>query len=197
MDKGNNGHKPPDVFKSGSGQGEGESSAIGEARKPYASVPKSVHSPYKRMDLTFMTPTLVEGKPLIELPTSVVMVGAQKWRYTMIGTTSEQNRLTYARVCVEVRVDSQLFDELPVRYSSGQQFIQKVVYEWVLLKCKNRNKFGHAKASCKVVQIYVPKQMFEVGVGKAGLEEVTGDKFDVAGERVSEPIVVEDEVPEV
>ncbi|GAA0157616.1 hypothetical protein LIER_43409 [Lithospermum erythrorhizon] len=73
-------------------------------------------------------------------------------------TTSEQSRLAYARVCVEVRIDnSELFEEITVKYVSGQEFVQKVTYEWVASKCSKCRKFGHKDGSCKVVQEYGPK----------------------------------------
>ncbi|GAA0186753.1 hypothetical protein LIER_34041 [Lithospermum erythrorhizon] len=69
------GFNPPDGFTSGSEQGGGKTSQVAAARGSYASAMKRVQSSYKRMDLTFVSPNLVEGKPLVELPTSVVMSG--------------------------------------------------------------------------------------------------------------------------
>ncbi|GAA0162264.1 hypothetical protein LIER_18392 [Lithospermum erythrorhizon] len=40
--------------------------------------------PYKRMDLTFVASRGEESKSVVEMPTSVVMVGAKKWRHTSI-----------------------------------------------------------------------------------------------------------------
>ncbi|GAA0157325.1 hypothetical protein LIER_38437 [Lithospermum erythrorhizon] len=39
--------------------------------------------------------------------------------------TSEQRHLGYARVCVEVKVDSTLFEEIPVKYANGYVHYQK------------------------------------------------------------------------
>ncbi|GAA0155548.1 hypothetical protein LIER_38111 [Lithospermum erythrorhizon] len=260
MDKGDNGSKPPDVDASGSERVGGENSGVAPTRATYASVMGKAPSSYQRMDLTFVSPTLVEGKPLVELPTSVVMVGAEKWKHTIIGyvlgynpnfgemagfvknrwsefgkiklyhmdkgpfvfqleseelklmvlekglwsfwrrplmlrpwkigvplyedrTTSEQHHLTYARVCIEISVDNELFDELPVKYSSGQQFFQKVAYEWVPLKCR---RFGHAETSCQAAQMYVPKRKAEVVVGEGNLDAFGGESFKAAGGSFSE-----------
>ncbi|GAA0171467.1 hypothetical protein LIER_41165 [Lithospermum erythrorhizon] len=40
--------------------------------------------------------------------------------------TSEQRRLGYARVCVEVKVESTLFEEIPIKYVNGYVHYQKV-----------------------------------------------------------------------
>ncbi|GAA0176162.1 hypothetical protein LIER_29207 [Lithospermum erythrorhizon] len=77
MDKGGDGFKPPDGFTSRSELGGGETSQVAAASGSYSSAMKRVQSSYKRMDLTFVAPTWVEGKPLVELPTSVVMAGTE------------------------------------------------------------------------------------------------------------------------
>ncbi|GAA0179871.1 hypothetical protein LIER_42230 [Lithospermum erythrorhizon] len=98
------------------------------------------------MDLTFVTPKAGSSKPMVEMPTLVVMAGVEKWQHTLIPyfwgailviqkwkdlceiaealspaelrlhfahrTTSEQRRLAYARVSVEVGVDNDLFDDI-------------------------------------------------------------------------------------
>ncbi|GAA0171575.1 hypothetical protein LIER_25573 [Lithospermum erythrorhizon] len=83
-------------------------------------------------------------------------------------TTSEQSRLGHARVCVEIRVEDELFDEMTVRYASGQEYTQRVVYEWVPFKCSKCKKFGHGDVACKVVQKYRPvfRQVHRCEAGK-------------------------------
>ncbi|GAA0176023.1 hypothetical protein LIER_29090 [Lithospermum erythrorhizon] len=39
----------------------------------------------------------------------------------LMSNTSEQKRLGYTRVCVEVRVESNMFDEIPEKYVNGDQ----------------------------------------------------------------------------
>ncbi|GAA0154886.1 hypothetical protein LIER_12736 [Lithospermum erythrorhizon] len=88
---------------------------------------------------------------------------------------SEQSRLGYARVCVEVRVEDELFDEITVRYSLGQEYVQKVTYEWVPSKCSRYKKFGHNGATCKAHQEYRPVFRGESSRGRGtGKEKVTG-----------------------
>ncbi|GAA0173496.1 hypothetical protein LIER_43948 [Lithospermum erythrorhizon] len=73
--------------------------------------------------------------------------------------TSEQRRLGYARVCVEVKVESTLFEEIPIKYANGYVHYQKVHYEWVPSKCMKCKVFGHNDQQCKATQVFVPKQV--------------------------------------
>ncbi|GAA0151839.1 hypothetical protein LIER_10468 [Lithospermum erythrorhizon] len=67
--------------------------------------------------------------------------------------------LGYARVCVEVKVESTLFEEIPVKYGNGYVHYQKVHYEWVPSKCMKCKVFGHTDQICKAVQVFVPKKV--------------------------------------
>ncbi|GAA0173751.1 hypothetical protein LIER_27303 [Lithospermum erythrorhizon] len=196
--------------------------AAKEGSQSYAAALKKA-TPYQRMDLTYIEPQLVDGKPLVEIPFSVTMAGEERWKHTLIGyvlglnpsfmdmegfvkarwaelgevrvhlmgkglfvfqmesekarqgalgrgpwsfsrrplilkpwsyphlpidlwtpealsrissqlgkplfanrNTSEQRRLGYARVCVEVNVESTLFEEIPIKYANGYVHDQKV-----------------------------------------------------------------------
>ncbi|GAA0158006.1 hypothetical protein LIER_15141 [Lithospermum erythrorhizon] len=77
---------------------------------------------------------------------------------------SEQRHLGYARVCVEVKVESTLFEEIPVKYANGYVHYQKVHYEWVPAKCTKCRVFGHTDQQCKATQVFVPKQAVGKGV---------------------------------
>ncbi|GAA0159898.1 hypothetical protein LIER_16576 [Lithospermum erythrorhizon] len=56
-----------------------------------------------------------------------------------------------------VGVNNELMDEIIVKYVSGQEYLQKVVYEWVLSKCSKCQNFGHNECNCKATQQYRPK----------------------------------------
>ncbi|GAA0143158.1 hypothetical protein LIER_03909 [Lithospermum erythrorhizon] len=56
-------------------------------------------------------------------------------------TTSEQSRLTYARVSVEIGVENVLYDSLPIKYTSGLVIHQPITYERVPLKCCKCRQF--------------------------------------------------------
>ncbi|GAA0161048.1 hypothetical protein LIER_17456 [Lithospermum erythrorhizon] len=73
--------------------------------------------------------------------------------------TSELRNLGYARVCVEIKVENQLFDEVHVRYVNGYIHKQKVENEWVPLKCLKCRHFGHKEcgSEAKKTQVYVQK----------------------------------------
>ncbi|GAA0158739.1 hypothetical protein LIER_15685 [Lithospermum erythrorhizon] len=51
----------------------------------YAGVLKQKIAPYKRMDLTYIEPQLVDGKPLVEISYSVNVAGEERWKHTLIG----------------------------------------------------------------------------------------------------------------
>ncbi|GAA0163849.1 hypothetical protein LIER_19621 [Lithospermum erythrorhizon] len=91
-------------------------------------------------------------------------------------TTSEQSRLAFARVCVEIRVEDELFDEMTVRYASGKKYTQRILYEWVPFKCSKCKKFGHGDVACKAMQEYK---------GKAVDDEVLTEGVPVVGGKVA------------
>ncbi|GAA0162521.1 hypothetical protein LIER_43608 [Lithospermum erythrorhizon] len=257
--------------------------AANEGGQSYATVLKQKVTPYQRMELTYIEPQLVDGKPLVEIPFLVTMAGKERWKHMLIGyvlglnpsftdmegfvkarwaelgevrvhlmgkglfvfqmeseearqgalergpwsfswrplilkpwsvrmalekpdvdnlpvwvqyphlpidlwtlealsrissqlgkplfadrNTSEQRRLGYARVCVEVKVESTLFEEIPIKYANGYAHYQKVHYEWVPSKCMKCKVFGHNDQQCKTTQVFLPKQVGgkEVVIGK-------------------------------
>ncbi|GAA0160268.1 hypothetical protein LIER_16858 [Lithospermum erythrorhizon] len=65
--------------------------------------------------------------------------------------TSSMNRLSYARVYIEVDVDCEMLSEIQVEYANGGSVIQRVEYEWVPQICKKCRMFGHLqeKPNCQ------------------------------------------------
>ncbi|GAA0175920.1 hypothetical protein LIER_41992 [Lithospermum erythrorhizon] len=59
--------------------------AAKEGGQSYAAVFKQKTTPYQRMDLTYIEPQLVDGKPLVHIPYSVTMAGEERWKHTLIG----------------------------------------------------------------------------------------------------------------
>ncbi|GAA0153254.1 hypothetical protein LIER_11538 [Lithospermum erythrorhizon] len=90
--------------------------------------------------------------------------------------TSVQKRLGYARVCVEVKVESNMFDEIPVKYVNGYIHYQKVNYEWVPAKCMKCKMFGHSEEGCKAAQVFLPKGSTK---GKGVVEDSSPDKVEM------------------
>ncbi|GAA0184585.1 hypothetical protein LIER_31873 [Lithospermum erythrorhizon] len=108
-------------------------------------------------------------------------------------TTSEQSRLAFARVCVEIDVNNELFEELPVKYASGQQFSRRVQYEWVPSKCSKCKKFGHSDASCKATLFFRPR-VKKIYTGESSKGE-SSDKSIIVKD--SEAVVVQNGQQEV
>ncbi|GAA0171466.1 hypothetical protein LIER_41164 [Lithospermum erythrorhizon] len=49
--------------------------AAKEGGQSYAAALKQKATPYQRMDLTYIEPQLVDGKPLVEIPYSLLWLG--------------------------------------------------------------------------------------------------------------------------
>ncbi|KAM7523685.1 hypothetical protein LguiA_013587 [Lonicera macranthoides] len=62
--------------------------------------------------------------------------------------TAEKKMLAYARVCFEIKVNTNLPDNVLLLDEEGNQVIQKVEYEWILMACKVCEVFGHTYANC-------------------------------------------------
>lgn len=60
--------------------------------------------------------------------------------------TKERRRLSYARVCVELNVDSPMRADIIVNLR-GEDFIVTINYEWKPQKCNLCRSFGHSSAS--------------------------------------------------
>lgn len=61
--------------------------------------------------------------------------------------TEEKTRLSFARVCVEIDITSQLSKTIPVAIN-GKQINVDVEYSWIPAKCNVCAGFGHNKNSC-------------------------------------------------
>lgn len=55
--------------------------------------------------------------------------------------TSSQDRVAYAGVCVELRVEDDRPNQIPYINEFGEQDIQEVEYEWVAARCTRCRKF--------------------------------------------------------
>ncbi|KAL3507259.1 hypothetical protein ACH5RR_032641 [Cinchona calisaya] len=64
--------------------------------------------------------------------------------------TAEQSRLSFARICVEVNVSSNLPKQIPYTDEHGRNLLQEVIYEWVPPKCLKCKTFGHASVNCPI-----------------------------------------------
>ncbi|XP_043697212.1 uncharacterized protein LOC122647998, partial [Telopea speciosissima] len=65
-------------------------------------------------------------------------------------TTRSMERLSYARLCVEVSANSDLPSSIPVYGDNGLSFHQRVVYDWKPPLCKHCRVFGHSDVTCKI-----------------------------------------------
>lgn len=74
--------------------------------------------------------------------------------------TEEQLRLGFARVLVEVNVDSDFPKEIEIAGSDGIPVIVGIEYPWIPVKCNKCKLFGHAAHACTKVEkvVWIPRR---------------------------------------
>jgi hypothetical protein len=86
--------------------------------------------------------------------------------------TEEQLRLGFARVLVEVNIDSDFPQEIEIVGADGSKVAVGIEYPWLPVKCKKCKAFGHlAHTSTKIEkQIWLPKRTNPAHSKQVGLE---------------------------
>ena len=90
--------------------------------------------------------------------------------------TKERRRLSYARICVELNVDSTMPAEITVSLR-GEEFIVNVTYEWKSRKFNLCRSFGHSNGICS-------KKIGNEVSKKEAVSKVDPDKEEVPIEEV-------------
>ena len=62
--------------------------------------------------------------------------------------TESCTRLSYANICVEIEVDSELPSSFDFRFANGDSVVIGVKYPWRPLRCGKCRAFGHDEAHC-------------------------------------------------
>ncbi|GAA0155286.1 hypothetical protein LIER_13048 [Lithospermum erythrorhizon] len=99
--------------------------------------------------------------------------------------TSEQIRMDFASMCIEISVEAQLFDYLPLNIAVGTVHRQKCVYEWVPPICKQCMVFGHCTDSCKWEDSVGPR-VENVGKEEGKQQEQAEDHQSILGGAANE-----------
>lgn len=92
--------------------------------------------------------------------------------------TSDQQRVNYARVLVQVDMTQDLVDRVTIEKTNGDQLVQRVEYEWRPLFRKSCSQLGHmcqVKDVKKIVQKWVPKHPNTPQVVEEKAPETTPD----------------------
>lgn len=55
-------------------------------------------------------------------------------------------RISFARICVKINVDSTLLDTVEVEYANGDSAIINVKYPWKRSRCSKCHVFGHSES---------------------------------------------------
>ncbi|KAI8536165.1 hypothetical protein RHMOL_Rhmol10G0235200 [Rhododendron molle] len=145
-----------------------------------------------RMHLQYYAPSIVDDKVIVSPPSDVVNLGLDKWKDCVVGyfldrlsyvasavgrplyadqMTEGCKRLNYAKVCVEVDVNSELPDSFEVALEDGTRYTIKVWYLWKPFKCDKCKVFGH-KTCHEVVRKSTPVQQNQVWMVKDGAKAV-------------------------
>ncbi|XP_009796077.2 uncharacterized protein LOC107828811 [Nicotiana tabacum] len=64
--------------------------------------------------------------------------------------TSQCERISYARVLIEMDITQPLPDELNIEYPDGKIMVKIVEYEWKPKFCQECNQFGYPNGECKL-----------------------------------------------
>ncbi|XP_044472222.1 uncharacterized protein LOC123200907 [Mangifera indica] len=68
----------------------------------------------------------------------------------MDSITEEGIRLEYARVCIEIEVDSECPEDISLTLPNGETMVINVEYAWKPIKWNGCKCFGHSTASCSL-----------------------------------------------
>lgn len=63
--------------------------------------------------------------------------------------TSKHEKLQYARVLIEVKVDQEFLSQLDFINEKGTEIVFNVIYEWKSVLCSVCKQLGHGKDECK------------------------------------------------
>jgi hypothetical protein len=74
--------------------------------------------------------------------------------------TEEQLRLGFARVLIEVNVDSEFPKEIEIEGADGVRVTVGIEYPWLPVKCKKCRSFGHLAHNCTRMekQVWIPRK---------------------------------------
>lgn len=87
--------------------------------------------------------------------------------------TTQQSRISYARVLVEVDITKPLTYKIPITGKYGVELSQQVYYEWVPIFCPKCQKLGHICKEKKENSLPVPQQKQWVPKEKGKEKEVS------------------------
>eukprot|EP00252_Welwitschia_mirabilis_P002186 TRINITY_DN1208_c1_g1_i1.p1 TRINITY_DN1208_c1_g1~~TRINITY_DN1208_c1_g1_i1.p1 ORF type:complete len:109 (+),score=10.27 TRINITY_DN1208_c1_g1_i1:913-1239(+) len=65
------------------------------------------------------------------------------------GITTRQERLSFARICIEISAKNELLTDILLKGPNGERLEQNVEYEWMPAKCTYCKFFGHKTENCK------------------------------------------------
>ncbi|CAM8902498.1 unnamed protein product [Rhodiola kirilowii] len=83
------------------------------------------------------------------------------------GFTATSEKLSYARVLIEVYASNELKKEVCIKGPRGTNYYQKIHYEWVPPRCSHCHRFGHIEKQCIFPRLSIEEEDdedFRIGV---------------------------------
>ncbi|KAL9689452.1 hypothetical protein QQ045_009838 [Rhodiola kirilowii] len=71
----------------------------------------------------------------------------------MDGFTAGSDKLSYARVLIEVYAEHEMKREVCIKGPRGTNFYQRVQYDWLPPRCEHCHRFGHEKNLCPLPRL--------------------------------------------
>ena len=96
--------------------------------------------------------------------------------------TATQQRLSFAKICIELEACQEVPNTVEVRLRDGSLASILVEVPWRPMKCLACNIFGHSNKDClqkpKVIKTWVPKQSIEKILDDSAKEDQVVLKLD-------------------
>ena len=95
--------------------------------------------------------------------------------------TTSQQRLAFAKVCVEIDAAVEMPRSIKVEMKNGHRVSVSVTIPWMLVKCSHCQIFGHSDKDCSsktvsaFMKVWVPKKIEKE---EKGLVQQDGEKLD-------------------
>ncbi|XP_019244532.1 PREDICTED: uncharacterized protein LOC109224406 [Nicotiana attenuata] len=100
-------------------------------------------------------------------PKGLSKIGSLVGRPLMVDSNTEKKMgLSFARLLVEVQMDTKLPDKVFFKNERGLLLEQKVQYDWKPTLCKACRKYGHDEQVCKTKKQVADVKPTEEGIGK-------------------------------
>ncbi|XP_070023391.1 uncharacterized protein [Nicotiana sylvestris] len=125
-------------------------------------------------------------------PKGLSKIGSLIGKPSMIDQQTEKKiGLNFARLIIDVDIDTLLLEKIMFRNERGNLIEQKIQYDWKPILCKCCNKYGHNEEACRKKQPRPksPEKQIENQAAKAAKKGEKGKEKTIEGAKPASPIV--------